>query len=76
MYVSYLEYKGRSLECTKNKSEVENWSLGFIETVHEQHWIETYAKVAESGEPISYENYAQELGKYYDTYSFSPQKET
>jgi PAS domain S-box-containing protein len=40
----------------------------------EDYWIQTYAKVAETGEPISYENYSRELRKHYGTWVFSPRK--
>ena len=40
----------------------------------EDHWIQTFGKVAETGEPTAYLNYARELGKYYDTWVFSPQR--
>jgi len=40
----------------------------------EEYWIETFGKVALTGEPIAYENYSRELGKFYDTWVFSPQK--
>lgn len=40
----------------------------------EEYWIETFGKVALTGEPVSYENYSRELGKFYDTWVFSPQK--
>lgn len=42
----------------------------------EEYWIETFGKVAMTGEPIAYLNYARELGRYYDTYVFSPEKDT
>jgi PAS domain S-box-containing protein len=38
----------------------------------EKYWIETFGKVALTGEPIAYENYFADLGKYYDTRVFSP----
>ncbi len=38
----------------------------------EQYWIEVSGKVAQTGEPIAYQNYSRELGKYYDTWLFSP----
>ena len=41
----------------------------------ENYWVETFGKVAMTGEPISYINFARELGKYYDTYVFSPEKD-
>ncbi|MCB8964821.1 MAG: PAS domain S-box protein [Bacteroidales bacterium] len=40
----------------------------------EQYWIDIYGKVALTGEPIRYENYSSELGRYYDVWAFSPQK--
>jgi len=41
----------------------------------EQYWIDTYGKVAKYGIPISYENYAVEIGKYFDVWAFSPEKD-
>ena len=38
----------------------------------EQHWIDTFGKVALQGQPIDYENYSAELGRYYDVRAFSP----
>jgi len=40
----------------------------------EQYWIDIFGKVALKGEPIYYENYLERTGKYYATYSYSPQK--
>jgi PAS domain S-box-containing protein len=39
-----------------------------------EFWVQTFGKVAKTGEPVSYMNYARELGKYYDTFVFSPEK--
>jgi len=36
----------------------------------EKYWIEKYGHVALSGEPLSYENYASELGKYYNVVAY------
>ncbi len=36
----------------------------------EKHWIETYGKVALSGEPIHFENESRELGKYFEVTAF------
>jgi len=38
----------------------------------ERYWIETYGKVALTGEPIVFENYAIEMGKYFQVVSFRP----
>ncbi len=40
----------------------------------EKYWIETYARVSETGDSIRYENFAAELGKYFDVSAFCPQK--
>jgi len=40
----------------------------------EQYWIDTYGKVALTGEAIAFENYAQDLGRYYSSWAFSPKK--
>jgi PAS domain S-box-containing protein len=36
----------------------------------EKHWIETYGKVALSGEPIFFENHTAELGKHFEVTAF------
>jgi PAS domain S-box-containing protein len=40
----------------------------------ESYWIETYGKVVLTGEPVHFENYSAPLGKWYDTYAYSPAK--
>jgi PAS domain S-box-containing protein len=37
-------------------------------------WIETYGRVALTGEPVHYVNYSTPLGRWYETYGFSPRK--
>ncbi len=38
---------------------------------HEAHWFETYGKVAQTGEPIRFQNEAKELGgRWFDLYAF------
>jgi len=39
----------------------------------EQYWIDTYGEVARTGRPTSFRNYSAELGRYYDTWVFSPE---
>ncbi len=36
----------------------------------EKYWIDTYAGVVKTGQPISYENYSARLGRYYDVWAF------
>jgi len=38
----------------------------------EQHWIETYGKVALTGTPIIFENYTAELKKHFEVSAFQP----
>ena len=38
----------------------------------EQYWIDVYGKVVLTGEPVTYQNYARELGRYYDAFAFCP----
>lgn len=40
----------------------------------EQHWIDTYGKVALTGEPIVFENYNKDLDKYFQVNAYSPAK--
>ena len=37
---------------------------------HEEHWFETYGKIALTGEPIRFENRAEQLQRWYDVYAF------
>jgi PAS domain S-box-containing protein len=39
----------------------------------ESHWIETYGKVAQDGEPVFFENYSKELGKHFEVSAFQPE---
>ena len=38
----------------------------------ERHWIETYGKVALTGEPVFFENYSAELKKHFEVTAFRP----
>ena len=37
---------------------------------HEEYWFEIYGRVATSGQPVRFENRAQQLGRTYDVYAF------
>lgn len=37
---------------------------------HEEHWFETYGKIALTGEPVRFENRAEQLQRWYDVYAF------
>ena len=41
----------------------------------EPYWIDTYGKIALTGESIHFENYSQELDRYFEVLAYSPQKE-
>jgi len=38
----------------------------------EPYWIETYGRVALTGEPTSFEQHSSELGKYFEVHAFCP----
>src|SRR5450631_1590658 len=38
----------------------------------EHYWIETYAKVVSTGEAVFFENYSQEMDKYFRVSAFRP----
>jgi len=40
----------------------------------EHYWIENYGKVALTGEPLHFENYHQELNRYYEVVAYRPQE--
>ncbi len=39
----------------------------------EQYWINIFGKVAQTGEPLRFENYSNVLKKHFDVFAFSPQ---
>jgi PAS domain S-box-containing protein len=36
----------------------------------EDHWFETYGRIALTGEPVRFQNRAEQLGRWYDVYAF------
>jgi len=38
----------------------------------EPHWITTYGQVALTGQPVTFENYSQEVDKHFSVHAFSP----
>ncbi|MGB7621271.1 MAG: PAS domain S-box protein [Terriglobia bacterium] len=40
----------------------------------EGYWIETYGKVARTGEPIKFENYSESLKKHFEVAAYSPRR--
>ena len=38
----------------------------------EQHWIDTYSRVVETGVPVHFERHAEQFGKYFDVAAFRP----
>ena len=57
-----------------NVSDIVGKSVKQIMPSIESYWIDTFAKVAITGQSISYDNYVVDIGKYFDTWVFSPQK--
>lgn len=42
----------------------------------EDYWIETYGRVAATGEPLLYENYSRELERHYEVLAYRPEAGT
>ncbi len=57
----------------KNTAEIIGRTVLELLPGTEAHWIETYGKVALSGEPIQFESNTAELDRYFDTVVYSPQ---
>ena len=41
-----------------------------IAPLHEEHWFEIYGHIALTGEPIRFENSAEQLHRFYDVYAW------
>ncbi|WP_375456136.1 PAS domain S-box protein [uncultured Methylobacterium sp.] len=41
-----------------------------IAPAHEQHWFDTYGRVARTGEPAYFDDHAQALGRWFDVHAF------
>ena len=37
---------------------------------HEAHWFETYGRIARTGEPARFQNFAQGMNRWFDVYAF------
>ena len=37
---------------------------------HEEHWFETYGQIALTGQPVRFQNRAEQLHRWYDVYAF------
>lgn len=73
----YLEVNPAFEKLTGIKaSEIVGRTVKEVMPLTEQHWIDTYGRVVQSGEPTFYENFAQEIGRYFDVWAFSPEVNT
>ncbi len=54
----------------KSREELINKKAKDFNNIIEDHWLELYAKIAEAKEPLHYENYGAEFGKYYDVHTW------
>jgi PAS domain S-box-containing protein len=45
-------------------------SMRELAPLHEDYWFETYGRIALTGEPVRFENRAEQLGRWYDVYAF------
>ena len=53
-------------------ADIKNRTVLEVMPETESFWIEKYGKVALTGEPIQFENYSKELGKYFSVNVFCP----
>jgi PAS domain S-box-containing protein len=65
---AFEEMTGLNKEAIIGKTVLE------ILPMTESYWIDTYGKVALSGEPVSITNFAVELNKYYQVKAYCPKK--
>lgn len=69
----YLEANRAFEELTGIKvTDIEGRTVKELLPKIEPYWIEVFGNVALTGESIAYENYEAEIGKYFDTWVFSP----
>lgn len=54
------------------RSDVVGKTVRQILPAIEQSWIQTYGKVASTGQPIRFENYNKDTKKWYEVYSYCP----
>ncbi|GFE68505.1 PAS domain S-box protein [Chroococcus sp. FPU101] len=50
--------------------DVEGKTIRQLIPNHDHHWFEIYGKVAVTGEPIRFENKAEEMNRWFDVYAF------
>jgi PAS domain S-box-containing protein len=72
----YLEVNPAYEKLTGLKSEdVVGKTVKEVVPEIEQYWIDTFGKVAKTGEPTAYANFVRKFNKYYDTWIFCPEKD-
>jgi diguanylate cyclase (GGDEF)-like protein/PAS domain S-box-containing protein len=59
-----------SFEKQTGLSDVQGKTIKELLPQHEEHWFETYGKIAMTGEPARFENIAERLHRWYDVYAF------
>jgi PAS domain S-box-containing protein len=58
----------------RNAEDVIGRTVRTIMPGTEQYWIDNYGAVALSGEPRRFENYASEIGRYFEVVAYSPER--
>ena len=59
-----------AFEAQTGLVDAEGKSMRALRPTHEQHWFETYGRVAQSGQPEHFEHEAAALGRWYDVHAF------
>jgi PAS domain S-box-containing protein len=71
----FIEINSAFEEMTGLKTEevVEKTALEVLPKI-EKSWIDTYGRVALTGEPVHFEEYSQKFDKYFEVLAYSPKK--
>ena len=65
----FLEVNAAFEEQTGIEHATGRW-MREIAPQHEQHWFDLYGRIALTGEPMRFENPADQLNRFYDVYAF------
>jgi PAS domain S-box-containing protein len=65
----YLETNS-SFEKQSGIKDAKGKRMREIDPEHEEFWFETYGKIALTGKPVRFENYTEQLNKWFEVYAF------
>jgi len=59
-----------SFEKQTGLKDAQGRTMRELAPTHEEHWFETYGKIALTGEPVRFQNHAEQLHRTFDVYAF------